>query len=99
MISRNILNVFVSIALASAVTGCKGDSKSKVKAIRLANKSFSLLPGRLYAPSGTGLAYENSIRMVMLPIGCSASQIRTLEELVAKNVEAIKHSGTKIVGL
>lgn len=88
-----------ALLLGISISSCNSKPKSSLKAIHLANKSLSLLPGRLYAPSGSGVAYENSIRMMMLPIGCSPSQIRKLEELVAKDVEAIRHVADKVVGV
>jgi len=86
------------IVTGSATVACKPKSGASIKAIHLADKSISLLPGRLYAPQGSGVAYENSIRMMMLPIGCPPNQIRNLEEMVQRNVESLRHIGPRIVG-
>ncbi len=86
------------IVTASATVACKPKTGASIKAIHLADKSISLLPGRLYAPQGSGVAYENSIRMMMLPIGCRPNEIRHLEEMVQRNVESLRHIGPKIVG-
>ena len=86
------------IITASATVACKPKTGASIKAIHLADKSISLLPGRLYAPQGSGVAYENSIRMMMLPIGCPPNQIRNLEEMVQRDVESLRHIGPKIVG-
>jgi len=86
------------IFTVSAAVACKPKSGASTKAIHLADKSISLLPGRLYAPQGSGVAYENSIRMMMLPIGCPPNQIRNLEEMVQRDVESLRHIGPRIVG-
>ncbi|NBQ52977.1 MAG: hypothetical protein EBU49_05285 [Proteobacteria bacterium] len=86
------------IVTGSATVACKPKSGASIKAIHLADKSISLLSGRLYAPQGSGVAYENSIRMMMLPIGCPPNQIRNLEEMVQRNVESLRHIGPRIVG-
>jgi hypothetical protein len=98
----NSMNRFVILVvlLAAIPVACKPKSGAgSLKAIHLANKSISLLPGRLYAPQGSGVAYENSIRLMMLPIGCSPSQIRHLEEMVQRDVESLRHIGPRIVGI
>ena len=96
--SGKILLFAVLTVTASATVACKPKTGASIKAIHLADKSISLLPGRLYAPQGSGVAYENSIRMMMLPIGCPPNQIRNLEEMVQRNVESLRRIGPRIVG-
>ena len=96
--SGKIFLFAVLTVTASATVACKPKTGASIKAIHLADKSISLLPGRLYAPQGSGVAYENSIRMMMLPIGCPPNQIRNLEEMVQRDVESLRHIGPKIVG-
>ncbi len=97
---KQILTVAAALlSLNILQTSCRPKGSAKVKAIHLADKSVSLLPGRLFSPSGKGVAYQNSVRLMMLPVGCPPAQIRRLEQLVERNVETIRHNGPAIVGM
>jgi|GEM_PF-3645920 len=78
---------------------CSRKHSANSKAILLSDKAVSLLPGRLLASPSSGPAYENSIRMMMLPVGCkTGGEIRKLEELSAADPEVIRRNGRNIVG-
>ncbi|NBQ52509.1 MAG: hypothetical protein EBU49_02855, partial [Proteobacteria bacterium] len=87
-----------AVLLATSSVACKPKNGATLRAIHLADKSISLLPGRLFAPQGSGVAYENAIRLMMLPIGCRPNEIRHLEEMVQRDVESLRHIGPQIVG-
>ena len=78
---------------------CSRKHSANSKAILLSDKAVSLLPGRLLASPSSDPAYENSIRMMMLPVSCkTGGEIRKLEELSAADPEVIRRNGRNIVG-
>ncbi len=92
----------VSLALALSLVGvaaCKPKTGATTKAIFSGGKGYALIPARrFFATRGSGPEFENSIRMMMLPVKCgSEREIVTLENFALASQDGVRYYGGSIL--
>jgi len=87
------------MSFATGPTACKPKVGSQMKAIFSGGKGFALIPARRFTTTGgNGPEFENSIRMMMLPVKCSSeSEIVTLENFALSSQDGARYAGRSIL--
>jgi len=87
------------MSFAMGPTACKPKVGSQIKAIFSGGKGFALIPARRFTTTGgNGPEFENSIRMMMLPIKCSSeSEVVTLENFALSSQDGVRYAGRSVL--
>lgn len=96
---RRLLVAAAMMSFAIGPTACKPKVGSQMKAIFSGGKGYALIPARRFTTTGgNGPEFENSIRMMMLPVKCSSeSEVVTLENFVLSSQDGARYSGRSIL--
>ncbi len=96
---RRLLMAAATMSFAIGPTACKPKVGSQIKAIFSGGKGFALIPARRFtATGGNGPEFENSIRMMMLPVKCSSeSEVVTLENFALGSQDGARYAGRSIL--
>lgn len=96
---RRLLMAAATMSFAIGPTACKPKVGSQMKAIFSGGKGFALIPARRFtATGGNGPEFENSIRMMMLPVKCSSeSEVVTLENFALSSQDGARYAGRSIL--
>ncbi len=96
---RRLLMAATMMSFAIGPIACKPKVGSQTKAIFSGGKGFALIPARRFTTTGgNGPEFENSIRMMMLPVKCtSESEVVTLENFALGSQDGARYSGRSIL--
>jgi|GEM_PF-4458024 len=96
---RRLLMAATMMSFAIGPTACKPKVGSQIKAIFSGGKGFALIPARRFtATGGNGPEFENSIRMMMLPVKCSSeSEVVTLENFALSSQDGVRYAGRSVL--
>ena len=96
---RRLLMAAAMMSFAIGPTACKPKVGSQIKAIFSGDKGLALVPARRFdANAGSGAEFENSIRMMMLPVKCSNQQeVVKLESFALTSEDGVRYHGGSIL--